>query len=108
MSLRLIAARAPRVVPYSLSGGNRQKVVLGKWLVHDVSVLILHNPTRGVDVGGKSEIYGLIRDLAGRGVAILLISDELPELIGLSDTLYIMRRGTVATIVSRDVNLTEE
>jgi ABC-type sugar transport system ATPase subunit len=108
MSVLHITARSPRDVPYSLSGGNRQKVVLGKWLVHDVSVLILHNPTRGVDVGGKSEIYGLIRDLAGRGVAILLISDELPELIGLSDTLYIMRRGAVATVVSRDVNLTEE
>lgn len=108
MKLLHIAARSSRDVPYTLSGGNRQKIVLGKWLVHDVSVLILHNPTRGVDVGGKSEIYQMIRELASKGVAILLISDELPELIGLSDTLYIMRRGSVATVVPRHADLTEE
>jgi ribose transport system ATP-binding protein len=103
-----IVARAPSDVPFSLSGGNRQKVVLSKWLVREHRVLILHNPTRGVDVGGKAEIYALIGDLVERGVAILLISDDLPELLGLSDTLLVMRRGSVSAAVRRDERPTEE
>ncbi len=97
-----IVSRSHTDVPFSLSGGNRQKVVLAKWLVREPRVLILHNPTRGVDVGGKAEIYGVIRGLADNGVGIVLISDELPELIGLSDTLMIMRRGHVSSVVTRD------
>jgi ABC-type sugar transport system ATPase subunit len=103
-----IVARAPSDVPFSLSGGNRQKVVISKWLVRENGVLILHNPTRGVDIGGKAEIYALVRDLAERGVAILLISDDLPELLGLSDTLVVMRRGSVSAVVRRDERPTEE
>ncbi|HEU4671735.1 MAG TPA: sugar ABC transporter ATP-binding protein [Candidatus Limnocylindrales bacterium] len=103
-----IVARGPGDVPYSLSGGNRQKVVLAKWLVRRNRVLILHNPTRGVDVGGKAEIYQLVRSLADEGVAILLVSDELPELLGLSDTLLIMRKGTLSGRVSRAERPTEE
>lgn len=103
-----IVTRGPAEIPYRLSGGNRQKVVLSKWLVRQNSVLILHNPTRGVDVGGKSEIYAVMRDLADAGLGIVLISDDLPELIGLSDTLMIMRRGSVSATVSRSVQATEE
>jgi ABC-type sugar transport system ATPase subunit len=103
-----IVSRSHNDVPFSLSGGNRQKVVLAKWLVREPKVLILHNPTRGVDVGGKAEIYGVIRSLADNGVGIVLISDELPELIGLSDTLMIMRRGHVSSVVTRDAEPTEE
>jgi ABC-type sugar transport system ATPase subunit len=103
-----IVSRSHTDVPFSLSGGNRQKVVLAKWLVRQPKVLILHNPTRGVDVGGKAEIYGVIRGLADNGVGIVLISDELPELIGLSDTLMIMRRGKVSSVVTRDTEPTEE
>jgi ABC-type sugar transport system ATPase subunit len=103
-----IVARGPADVPYSLSGGNRQKVVLSKWLVRKNAVLILHNPTRGVDVGGKSEIYGVMRELADAGLGIVLISDDLPELIGLSDQLMIMRRGAVSATVARTANPTEE
>jgi ribose transport system ATP-binding protein len=103
-----IVSRSHTDVPFSLSGGNRQKVVLAKWLVRQPKVLILHNPTRGVDVGGKAEIYGVIRGLAESGVGIVLISDELPELIGLSDTLMIMRRGHVSSVVARDAAPTEE
>jgi len=103
-----IVSRSHTDVPFSLSGGNRQKVVLAKWLVRQPKVLILHNPTRGADVGGKAEIYGVIRGLAENGVGIVLISDELPELIGLSDTLMIMRRGHVSSVVARDAAPTEE
>jgi rhamnose transport system ATP-binding protein len=103
-----IVSRSHTDVPFSLSGGNRQKVVLAKWLVRQPKVLILHNPTRGVDVGGKAEIYTVIRELADRGVGLVLISDELPELIGLSDTLMIMRRGSVSAVVPRDAGPTEE
>jgi ABC-type sugar transport system ATPase subunit len=103
-----IVSRGPGDVPFSLSGGNRQKVVLAKWLVRQNDVLILHNPTRGVDVGGKAEIYQLIRGLAEEGVGILIVSDELPELIGLCDTLMVMRKGAVRSQVSRADRPTEE
>jgi len=83
----------------ALSGGNQQKVVLGRWLCRDLRVLILDNPTRGVDAGAKEEIYGLLRDLTDRGVAVVLITDELLELIGLSDRIAILRRGRVAGVV---------
>jgi len=80
----------------TLSGGNQQKVALGKWLVSNPDMLILDEPTRGIDVNAKSEIYQIIDDLASQGVAILMISSELPELIGMSDRIYVMRRGTVS------------
>jgi ABC-type sugar transport system ATPase subunit len=103
-----IVSRSHTDLPFSLSGGNRQKVVLAKWLVRKPQVLILHNPTRGVDVGGKTEIYGVIREMADQGVGVVLISNELPELIGLSDTVMIMRRGRVSATVPRDLEPTEE
>lgn len=78
-----------------LSGGNQQKVVLSKWLAREVDVLVLDNPTRGVDVGAKEEIYALLRDLTERGVAILLVTDDLLELIGLSNRILTMREGEV-------------
>lgn len=79
-----------------LSGGNQQKVVLGKWLAANPAVLVLDEPLRGVDVGAKAEIYRLIRDLADHGAAIVLISSELPEVLGLSDRIIVMRDGRVA------------
>lgn len=79
-----------------LSGGNQQKVVLGKWLAEDPAVFILDEPLRGVDVGAKAEIYRLIRDLADRGAGIVLISSELPEILGLSDRIIVMRDGRLA------------
>ncbi len=90
-----IACRGPADLPANLSGGNRQKVVLGKWMLRRPRLLVLQNPTRGVDVGAKSLIYRTLRDLAGLGTAILLISDELNELRGMSDRIVIMRRGAV-------------
>ncbi len=94
-----IRARGPEVRCATLSGGNQQKVVLARWLCRQLSVLVLDNPTRGVDAGAKEEIYGFIRNLTDEGVAILLITDDLPELIGLSDRIAIMHQGRVTAEV---------
>ena len=78
-----------------LSGGNQQKVVLGKWLAGDVRVFVFDEPTRGVDVGSKVEIYNLMNRLTARGAAIVMISSELPELLGMSDRILVMHRGRI-------------
>ncbi len=84
-----------------LSGGNQQKVALGRWLVRPPALLILDEPTQGVDVGAKAEIHRLIGDLAARGMAVLMISSELIEVLGMSDRIVVMRRGSVAAVISR-------
>ena len=90
-----------------LSGGNQQKVVFGKWLARGPRVLILDEPTRGVDVGAKTEIYALIDELAGRGVAVWMITSDLEELLGVSDRVVVMHEGRLAGELSRE-QLTEE
>jgi ribose transport system ATP-binding protein len=90
-----------------LSGGNQQKVVYGKWLARGPKVLILDEPTRGVDVGAKAEIYGLIDELAGQGVAIWMITSDMEELLGMSDRVLVMHEGRVAGELARE-RLTEE
>ena len=85
----------PTRVARTLSGGNQQKVVLGRWLLGGCRLLLLDEPTRGVDVGARSEIYGLIRRLADSGVGVLLVSSEVPEVLGLSDRVLVMREGSV-------------
>jgi ABC-type sugar transport system ATPase subunit len=79
----------------NLSGGNQQKVVLARWLTLDPIVLLLDEPTRGVDVGAKAEIYRIMSRLAHSGVAILMISSELPEILGMSDRILVMREGQI-------------
>jgi ribose transport system ATP-binding protein len=79
----------------SLSGGNQQKLVLGRWLLKNSSVLILDEPTRGVDIGAKSEIYAVINDLVKEGLGVLVISSDLPEAIGISDRILVMRNGRI-------------
>ena len=79
----------------NLSGGNQQKVVIGKVLATEPDVLILDEPTRGVDVGAKKEIHSIINDLAGKGMAIIIISSELPEILGMSDRIIVMHQGEV-------------
>src|SRR4029079_13305039 len=96
-----VSAASLDAVTAGLSGGNQQKIVLAKWLAARCRVLILDEPTRGVDVGGKAEIHGLIDTLAAEGAAVLLISSELPELIGLSTRILVMRRGKMAGEVPR-------
>jgi ABC-type sugar transport system ATPase subunit len=92
----------------TLSGGNQQKVSLAKWLISDPRVLILDEPTRGIDVNAKSEIYKIIDDLASRGVAILMISSEMSEIIGMSDRIYVMRRGTISVCLTAKTDFTQE
>ncbi len=79
----------------NLSGGNQQKVVLARWLLRDCRVLLLDEPTRGVDVGARSEIYALIRSLASRGVAVVVVSSEVEEVLGLADRVLVVREGVV-------------
>lgn len=86
----------------SLSGGNQQKVVIGKWLAASPQVLILDEPTRGVDIGAKKEIYDLMNKLASQGVAILMISSELPEVLGMSDRILVMHEGKISGEFSRE------
>jgi rhamnose transport system ATP-binding protein len=86
----------------SLSGGNQQKVALSRWLSIDPAVLILDEPTQGVDVGAKSEIHELMGTLAARGVAILMISSDMPEVLGMSDRIAVMRAGTIRGLLSRE------
>jgi rhamnose transport system ATP-binding protein len=85
----------------SLSGGNQQKVALARWLAVRPKLLILDEPTQGVDVGSKSEIHKLIVDLAEQGLAILMISSELPEILGMSDRIAVMHDGTVTGVLER-------
>jgi rhamnose transport system ATP-binding protein len=90
-----IRARGPEQPVRQLSGGNQQKVVLGKWLATSPRVLIMDEPTRGIDVGAKAEIHLLMRKLAGEGMAILLISSELPEVLGMSDRVLVVNSGRI-------------
>jgi ribose transport system ATP-binding protein len=79
----------------NLSGGNQQKVIFAKWLHARCRILLIDEPTRGVDVGAKREIYLLLRDLAARGTAIVMVSSELPEVLGMSDRIVVMREGRI-------------
>ena len=85
-----------------LSGGNQQKIVLGKWLARQPLLLLLDEPTRGIDVAAKTEIHALIRGLASEGVAIVLVSSELPELLALSDRILVMREGQISKELVRN------
>ncbi len=96
-----IKASSVRATTGNLSGGNQQKVVLSKWIFADPDVLILDEPTRGIDVGAKYEIYTIINSLAAQGKAVIVISSELPELIGLCDRIYTLNEGRVTGEVSR-------
>jgi ribose transport system ATP-binding protein len=91
-----LRARGPEQEVRFLSGGNQQKVVLSKWLQTQPQILIFDEPTRGIDVGAKAGIHDLIRKLARDGVAVLMISSELPELIGMSDRILVMHEGRLA------------
>jgi methyl-galactoside transport system ATP-binding protein len=90
-----------------LSGGNQQKVLLGRWILTDPEILLLDEPTRGIDVGAKYEIYSLMENLASNGKSIVMISSEMPELIGMSDRILVMCEGRLSGIVCRD-EATEE
>jgi ribose transport system ATP-binding protein len=100
-SLDVRPADVSRIVR-TLSGGNQQKVVLARWLLRDCRVLLLDEPTRGVDVGARSEIYALVRDLADRGVAVVVVSSEIPEVLGLADRVLVIADGAVVSEAPAD------
>ncbi|MDQ2687844.1 MAG: sugar ABC transporter ATP-binding protein [Armatimonadota bacterium] len=102
-----VRAASPNLPAGALSGGNQQKLALGKWLAAPPQVLLLDEPTRGVDVGAKAEVYRIIRRLAAGGMATLLISSDLPELLALSDRILVMREGAIVGELSR-AEATEE
>ena len=85
----------------NLSGGNQQKVLIGRWLLTNPKILILDEPTRGIDVGAKAEIHRLISKLAGEGVAVIMISSEMPEVLGMSDRIMVMHEGRVTGFLDR-------
>lgn len=103
----LIKTKSIRSVLRSLSGGNLQKVVLAKCLSIKPRILLLDNPTRGVDVGARLEIYRIIRDLAEQGMAILMVSEDMPELLGLSDKILVLRGGIVTRFIEEADEMTE-
>lgn len=86
----------------NLSGGNQQKIVIGKWIYKDHKVLVFDEPTRGVDVGAKAEIYKVMAELAGKGIGIIMVSSDLPEIIGMSDRVLVMKEGRVSGELKRE------
>ena len=90
-----------------LSGGNQQKIAIGRLLHHDARIFLLDEPTRGIDVGAKSEIYTIMQNLARDGVCVIMVSSELPEVMGIADRIAVMRQGRIAAIVDR-AEATEE
>jgi inositol transport system ATP-binding protein len=97
--IRRFAIKTPSVnqVVNFLSGGNQQKIVLAKVLLNDPDVIILDEPTRGIDIGAKTEIYRLMNELAAKGKAIIMISSELPEILGMSDRILVVHDGSIKT-----------
>ena len=103
-----IKAPSPNVNCSTLSGGNQQKVLLAKWLATDPEVLILDEPTRGIDVGAKAEIYTIINNLAKEGLAIILISSEMPEVMNMSDRVVIMHEGRITGELAHQDGISQE
>jgi ribose transport system ATP-binding protein len=97
-----IACRGPQGAVLTMSGGNQQKVLVARWARTSKTVIIMDEPTRGVDVGAKAEIYKIMRQLADRGLAVLMISSEMPEVIGLADRVYVMREGVITGQLEAD------
>lgn len=91
-----LRAAALSVPVGTLSGGNQQKVVIGKWLATQPKVIILDEPTKGIDIGSKAAVHGFISELAAEGLSIIMISSELPEILGMSDRAIVMREGLMA------------
>ncbi|MGC4244635.1 MAG: ATP-binding cassette domain-containing protein, partial [Herbaspirillum sp.] len=92
----------------TLSGGNQQKVVIARWINHNMQVLIFDEPTRGIDVGAKAEIYQLMREFTAQGYSIIMISSELPEVVGMSDRVCVFKGGGIVATVEGDAVTAEE
>ena len=96
-----IKTHSENMLTSSLSGGNQQKIVVGKWLLNDPDIIILDEPTRGIDVGAKHDMYVIISELAKEGKAVLVISSELPEIMGISDRIIVMNGGCITGELKR-------
>ena len=92
----------------SLSGGNQQKVIVAKVLNSDLKVVILDEPTKGVDVGAKAQIYEIMSELAAQGFGVIMISSEMPEVLGMADTILVMKEGRVSKIFADATGVTQE
>jgi len=103
-----IRMRSENQTIFRLSGGNQQKAIFARWLFAGSSVLLLDEPTQGVDLGARAEIYNLIKRIADRGAAVLMVSSDLPELIGMSHRIGVMRNGELAAILQADATGQEE
>ena len=97
-----IRPRLPEMNIELLSGGNAQKVVVGKWLSTDPKIFIVDEPTAGVDIGAKTEIHRLLRNLAARGMGVVVISSELPEILKVSDRIVVMKKGRIVGEMKAD------
>ena len=98
----------PDQIMHALSGGNQQKVVFARWLNAECRILLVDEPTRGIDVGAKQEIYRLLTDLVHQGLAILMVSSELPEVLGLSDRVLVMHQGRIMAELVTEATSEEE
>jgi ribose transport system ATP-binding protein len=96
-----IKTPGPNFIVVNMSGGNQQKVILARWLSVGTKIFIMDEPTRGIDVGSKSEIYQIMDELTKKGVGVIMISSELPEVLGMSDRIMVMRQGTIVKELSR-------
>ncbi|MCC8025538.1 MAG: sugar ABC transporter ATP-binding protein [Clostridium sp.] len=92
----------------SLSGGNRQKIIVARWLARDSKIMLFDNPTRGIDVGARKEIYNFMNEMTQNGACILMVTDDLPELISMSDEIYIVRKGEISAHFDSSQNITEQ
>ena len=92
----------------NLSGGNQQKVIVSRWLANDPEILIMDEPTRGIDVGAKHEIYEIMEQLADQGKSIIMISSEMPELLGMADRVYVMCNGKITGEIDQKEDMTQE
>ena len=92
----------------TLSGGNRQKVIVARWLARESKIMLFDNPTRGIDVGARSEIYAHMNEMTKNGACILMVTDDLPELISMSDEIYIVRKGEISAHFNNMENVTEQ
>jgi ribose transport system ATP-binding protein len=100
-SLRIKTPSIDEIVG-QLSGGNQQKVVIGKWVNTDAEIFIFDEPTRGIDVGAKIEVYNVMNRLVKEGKCVIMVSSEMPEILGMSDRVVVMREGEVKAVVDRD------
>ena len=109
-SIKKLRIKTPSMKQHiaNLSGGNQQKVIIARWLANDPDILIMDEPTRGIDVGAKHEIYEIMNELAAQGKAIIMISSEMPELIGMSDRICVMCDGKLRGVISDKAEMTQE